>query len=95
MALGDFEAPARTGEVLALGSGSVDAIDRIVKSGKPLPLARQAVLDEFQRRYRVRYPAWSEILFVLHALGYRKVRSEDGLTTETRRRGEDEGRIDR
>ena len=35
-------------------------------------------MDEFQRRYRVRYPAWSEILFVLHTLGYRKaVRAED------------------
>ena len=46
-------------------------------------------MDEFQRRYRVRYPAWSEILFVLHTLGYRKVRSEDGLTTETQRHREE------
>ena len=51
IALGDFEVPARTGEVTALNAAGVDVIDRIVKSGQPLPLARQAVLDEFERRY--------------------------------------------
>jgi DNA-binding NtrC family response regulator len=52
MALGDFEVPARTGELPALAStGGIDAIDRIVQSGQPLPIARQSVLDEFQRRY--------------------------------------------
>ena len=50
IALGDFEVPARTGEVSAVSSG-IDPIDRIVRSGQPLPLARQAVLDEFERRY--------------------------------------------
>jgi hypothetical protein len=29
-------------------------------------------MHEYQCRYAVRYPAWSEILFVLRALGYRK-----------------------
>jgi DNA-binding NtrC family response regulator len=49
LALGDFEVPVRTGELPS--ASAVDVIDRIVKSGQPLPLARQAVLDEFQRRY--------------------------------------------
>ena len=52
-------------------------------------------MDEFQRRYRVRYPAWSDILFVLHTLGYRKAaQAEDGLTTEAQRHGENEERVD-
>jgi DNA-binding NtrC family response regulator len=51
LALGDFQVPVRTGEFAALQSGPVDAIDRIVRSGQPLPMARQSVLDEFQRRY--------------------------------------------
>ncbi|CAN5921947.1 hypothetical protein BH11MYX4_BH11MYX4_69180 [soil metagenome] len=50
LALGDFEVPLRTGE-LPSQSTAVDVIDRIVKSGQALPLARQAVLDEFERRY--------------------------------------------
>ena len=50
-ALGDFEVPLRTGEMAALASGQLDALDRIVRSGQALPVARQAVLDEFERRY--------------------------------------------
>ena len=50
IALGDFEVPARTGEQPAMSSG-IDVLDQIVKSGQPLPLARQAVVDELERRY--------------------------------------------
>ena len=42
-------------------------------------------MDEFQRRYRVRYPAWSEILFVLHALGYRKAAEVEEVTVPSKR----------
>jgi DNA-binding NtrC family response regulator len=51
MALGDFEVPARTGELPTAAAMMGDSIDRIVRSGQPLPLARQAVLDDFERRY--------------------------------------------
>jgi len=51
LALGDFEVPLRSGEFAALASGPVDAIDKIVRSGQPLPIARQSVLEEFERRY--------------------------------------------
>jgi DNA-binding NtrC family response regulator len=50
LALGDFEVPLRTGGPPAPSTG-IDVIDRIVKSGQALPLARQAVLEEFERRY--------------------------------------------
>lgn len=41
----------RTGELPTMSGGAVDTIGRIVESGQPSPLARQAVLEEFQRRY--------------------------------------------
>lgn len=28
---------------------------------------------EYQQRHRIRYPAWSDVLFVLRSLGYRKL----------------------
>jgi hypothetical protein len=53
----------------------------------------------YQRRYRRRYPAWSEVLYVLRTLGYAKrvpaavwTASEQELTTEAQRHGEDEGK---
>ncbi len=42
-------------------------------------------MDEFQRRYRVRYPAWSDILFVLHALGYRKVAEVEEIAVPSKK----------
>ena len=42
-------------------------------------------MDEFQRRYRVRYPAWSEILFVLHTLGYRKAGPAEEIPVPSKR----------
>ena len=48
----------------------------------------------YQKRYRRRYPMWSEILYVLRTLGYAKrvpgaVYVEE-LTTEAQRHREDE-----
>ena len=38
----------------AEGSLEGDFLDRVVREGKPLPMARQQVVDEFQRRYLTR-----------------------------------------
>jgi len=29
-------------------------------------------MDRYQRKFRRRYPAWSEVLYVAHCLGYRR-----------------------
>ena len=47
----------------------------------------------YQKRYRRRYPMWSEILYVLRTLGYAKVVAGavygEELTTEAQRHRED------
>ena len=35
-------------------------------------------MQEYQTRTRRRYPAWSEVLYVLRLLGYAKARPENG-----------------
>ena len=40
-------------------------------------------MSAYQRRHNVRYPAWSDILFVLHSLGYRKTVVSDEPTAES------------
>ena len=34
----------------------------------------------YQRRYRRRFPGWSEVLYVARSLGYRKVESDEPET---------------
>lgn len=38
-------------------------------------------MDLYKRTHRRPYPTWSEVLSVVHALGYRKVREEQHENT--------------
>jgi hypothetical protein len=57
-------------------------------------IAFMKAMDQYRRANGRRYPAWSEVLEVLHALGYRKVEPAtalpgvplDGGRGETRKR---------
>jgi DNA-binding NtrC family response regulator len=51
IALGDFAAAEAGGADAPVSGPPGDFIDRVVRSGKPLPTARQDVVAEFERRY--------------------------------------------
>lgn len=61
------DSPARPHHDFAFSYPGSELTDDEVEFGR--------AMHAYQRRHNVRYPAWSDILFVLRSLGYRKQNS--------------------